>query len=39
MATGDCHGIDRLLSQFVSNLTKLARVEAPEIVGGLDAVE
>src|SRR3984957_9127124 len=39
MATCDRHGIDRLLSQFISNLTKLAWVEAPEIGGGLDAVE
>src|ERR1700683_1687663 len=39
MAAGDRHSIDRLLAQFVSDLTKLARVEAPEIVGGIDAVE
>ena len=39
MAAGDRHSIDRLLPQFVGHLTQLARVEAPEVVGGFDAVE
>ena len=39
MAAGGGHSIDRLLAQFVGDLAQLARLEAPEVVGGLDEVE
>src|SRR5205085_9632539 len=39
MGAGDRDGVDRLLAQFVGNLTQLTLVEAAEVVGGMDLVE
>ena len=39
MAAGHRDGIDRLLAQLVRHLAKLARLELPEVVRGLDLVE
>ena len=39
MTAGDGDGVDRLLPQFVGDLPQLARIEASEVVGGLDEVE
>ena len=39
MAAGDRDGVDRLLAQFVGNLTQLTLVEAAEVVGGMNLIE
>src|SRR5262245_18903780 len=39
MPAGDRHGVDRLLTQLVSELTELRLVEAAEVCGRYDLIE
>jgi hypothetical protein len=39
MAAGDSDSVNGLLPQLIRHLAKLARLELPESVGGIDAVE
>jgi hypothetical protein len=39
MASGRCHGIDRLLTQFIGDLTQLGFVKAAKIAGSFDNIE
>ena len=39
MAAGDGDRIDRLGAQFVGDLPKLALVEPPQVVGGVDLIK
>ena len=39
MTAGDRHGVDRLLTQFVGDLAKLALVETAKVVGRNDLIE
>ena len=39
MAAGDRYGVDRLLTQFVGELTQLTLVKAAKVFGGMDLIE